>query len=591
MSSDSSLRDSLESEANTYSHRSVGDSSINSKQPSVPSSTLVDYVSNSTEAPILETGNKDIEGNSIEDSYAADQKSIEDIDPDFIRVPLPRPSFVIVLIGLGLSAFLAALDQTILTTALEKIVKELGDQELIPWVGSAFLLSSTSFSVLYGKISDIFGRKPTFLFALVIFLAGSTVCALAPSLPVLIAGRAIAGVGGGGICTLVVIITSDIVSIADRGKYQAISGAAVGLAWTIGPLMGGALSDHASWRYCFWINIPLGFITLITFTIFMKSSPTSSIKENIRRIDFLGSVVLMAAVCCLITPLQLGGSTWDWNAPQTIGLFGTSTVLFAIFAYIELQISQEPIIPYNLFTNRSVPALLFIAFLLDAALFPGLFYVSLFFQVCYGMSAVQAGLQTIPMVFGYVLMVIISGQILSRTGHYLPFLYIGPLIIITAIGLSSTLSSTSTTAQQIGYILITGVGRGTISQIQILALHASVDSSKLAVATSVSQFCQALGGTIGIAVMGTILNNLFSMNIRDNPTIMKVLGNINPAKVNLPMLREALRERSPTLLTELINAFVGAFQISYRSLIAWAGLMFIMAFFVKDYKLKKRPKR
>ncbi|KAJ3103636.1 hypothetical protein HDU97_009975 [Phlyctochytrium planicorne] len=518
-------------------------------------------------------------------------QNFENMDPDYVRVPLSKTQFTMVFVSLALSVLLAALDQTILTTALDKIVKDLGRQELIPWVGSAYLLSSTSSSVVYGKVSDIFGRKPTFIFAVVVFLLGSILCAVAPTLRFLIFGRAIAGVGGGGIFTLVVVIISDIVSIVDRGKYQAINGGALGLAWMIGPLMGGALSDRASWRYCFWINVPIGVMILVLFSIFMAfPAVKSSIKDNFKRIDFPGSFVLMLSVCCLITPLQLGGSVWEWDAPQTISLFIMSVLLFAFFVYIELKVVLEPIIPASLFTNRSVPAILMIAFLLDASLFPGLFYISLFFQVSYGMTAVKAGLQTIPMILGYVLTVVISGQVLSRTGRYLPFLYIAPMVIIVGLALASTLSNNSNLAQRVGYILITGLGRGCIAQIQILALHASVETAKLAVATCVSQFSQALGGTIGIALMGSLLNNLLSKNIRASPSIMEALGDINPAKVNLPELRETLAEKNSSVLDELIHAFVAAFQVSYRSLIGWAILMLLAAFFVKEYKVKSNKR-
>ncbi|KAJ3102344.1 hypothetical protein HDU97_000625 [Phlyctochytrium planicorne] len=511
------------------------------------------------------------------------------VDPDFIRVPLERPQFIAVFLGLALSILLAALDQTILATALESIVKDLGNQELIPWVGSSYLLTATSVSVIYGKLADIFGRKSTFIFALVIFVLGSVICAVAPSLPALIGGRAVAGIGGGGIFSLVLIIISDVVSISDRGKYQGIIGAVFGLASVIGPLMGGAFTDHLSWRYCFWINVPVGAITLFTVLVFLKFPPVEGgVWQKMGRVDWLGAGVLTVAVSCLITPLQLGGSTWDWNAPQTIALFVVAVVLFAAFVCIELWVAKEPIIPAALFMNRSVPALLIIAFCLGATFFAAVYYISLFFQVSYGMTATQAGLQTIPMVLGLVALSIISGQVLSRTGYYLPFLYIGPLIIVTGLALVSTLTDSSSSAQQILYLLITGIGSGCIIQIRILALQASVDASKIAIATAVSQFCQSLGGTIGVAFTGTVFNNVLANNVRANPHFAKVLGGVDPAKINLPILREVLGEKDPELMKELVDAFVGAFQVAYRTILPFPVLILLMAFLVKQYVMKSR---
>ncbi|KAJ3215525.1 hypothetical protein HDU67_000313 [Dinochytrium kinnereticum] len=526
-----------------------------------------------------------------DDVESQPEGNFQAVDPDFIRVPLPKTQFALVFLGLALSILLAALDQTIVATALEKIVKDLGSQELIPWIGSGYLLTATSVAAVYGKFADIFGRKSVFIFALIIFEVGSVVCAIANNLPVLIVGRAVAGIGGGGIFSLVLIIISDIVSITDRGKYQGIIGAVFGLASVIGPLMGGAFSDNLSWRWCFWINLPVGVITIITVIMFLKFPPvTGSSKEKLARIDWLGTIVLTLAVSFLITPLQLGGSTWEWGAPQTIGMFVVAGVLIAAFIYIELKVAKEPIIPASLFMNRSVPALLMIAFCLGAAFFSAVYYISLFFQVSYGQTATQAGLQTIPLVLGLVVLSILSGQILSRTGYYLPFLYIGPIIIIVGVALISTLTSSSSQAQQILYLLVAGIGAGCIIQIRILALQASVDAPKIAIATAVSQFCQSLGGTIGVAVTGTVFNNVLAKNIESNSRLLTVLNGEDPAKINLPILREVLAVRNPELLRELVEAFVGAFQVAYRLILPFPVVILVMAFLVKQYVVKAGKK-
>ncbi|KAJ3158888.1 hypothetical protein HK101_001219 [Irineochytrium annulatum] len=515
----------------------------------------------------------------------------DDRDPSYVRVPLGYWQFVLVYLGLGLAIFLAALDQTIVATALKAIVLDLDGENLISWIGSAFLLATTSVAALYGKFADIFGRKSVFIFALIVFELGSMVCALAPTMEWLIFGRAVAGVGGGGIFSLVMIIISDIVSIQDRGKYQGILGAVFGLASVVGPLLGGAFSDHISWRWCFWINLPVGAITIATAFLCLKfPAPTGDAKEKIRRVDFLGAILLTLAVCALITPLQLGGSQWEWDAPQTIALFVVSAVLFTALAFVETRVAREPIIPPGLFMNRSVPALLTVAVALGAGFFSAVYYISLFFQISYGDSATTAGLKTIPLVFGLVIMSIASGQIVSRTGHYVIFIYVGSLTLALGIGLISTLTASSPEAIQIIYLFITGLGAGCVIQIRVLGLQASVDPPRIAIATAVSQFSQSLGGALGVSVTGTVYANALASKLTGEPTLGPFLASkgLDPRNVNLPMLRDALAGY-PVLLGELVDAFAGAFSVAYKATLPFAFVILLAAFFVKQYVIKAGP--
>ncbi|KAJ3104222.1 LisH domain-containing protein armc9 [Phlyctochytrium bullatum] len=441
-----------------------------------------------------------------------------------VRLPLSRSQFWLVFLGLALSIFLAALDQTIVATALEKLVKELGQQELIPWIGSGYLLTETSAAAIYGKLADIFGRRLVFIFALFAFVLGSVHCAAAPSMLVLILGRVIAGVGGGGIVSLVLIIISDMVTSSEASKYQGMLAAVFGLSSVIGPLAGGAFSDNLSWRWCFWINLPFGAVAMLTAWLFLKF-PTvegeSTWREKLGRVDWLGAVLLTAGVSCLITPVY---------------------------------VAKEPIIPASLFTNHSVTPLIIIAFCLGSTFLPVLYYVSLFFQVALGQTATDAGLMTIPLILGLVVLSIASGQIHSRTGFYVPFIYIGPLFIIAGISLVSTLSNSSTLVQQIFYLMIAGVGCGSVSQVRISGLLVSIDPDRVAVATAVSQFSETLGGTIGAAITGTIFNNMLAKRLAASPTIWKELDGQDPAKVNLPILREMLVIRGETEVLDELRA-------------------------------------
>ncbi|KAJ3190823.1 hypothetical protein HK101_008335 [Irineochytrium annulatum] len=524
-------------------------------------------------------------------SVTASNDGSHHIDPSFVRVKLTRLQFVLVYVALALSIFLGALDQTIVATALRAIVEDLGGETLIPWIGSAFLLATTSVAALYGKFADIFGRKITFLFALIVFEAGSLVCGIAPSMEVLVVGRAVAGLGAGGIFSLVMIIISDIVSIQDRGKYQGILGAVFGVASVVGPLMGGAFSDHVSWRWCFYINLPIGAVTVVAVIFLLKfPRPEGDMRHKLARIDFLGALLLTAAVCCLITPLQLGGTTWAWSAPQTIVLFVLSVILFVALFFVETRVAKEPIIPPAMFVNSSVTAFLVIAVALGAAFFSAVYYISLFFQISYGDTATQAGLETIPLVMGLVLMSIASGQIVSRTGYYVPFIYVGGVLLCVGLGLISILSPTSARVEQVFFLLIAGLGAGCIIQIRVLGLQASVDGPMIAIATAVSQFSQSLGGSVGVAITGTVYQNILASNIKAKPELSALLASqgVDPAQVNLPILRTMI-EGNALLLGQLVDAFAGAFQIAYRASLPFPIVILVAALFLRNYMVKAKP--
>ncbi|KAJ3348271.1 hypothetical protein HDU91_006594 [Kappamyces sp. JEL0680] len=438
-------------------------------------------------------------------------------DPDFVNVPLSKLQFVSVFLSLLFGVFLVALDSTIISTAIPAIAKEFHALDLISWIGTGFTLTSTSFSPLYGSFCDIWGRKATFLAAITFFEIGSLICGLAPSIETLIAGRLIAGIGGGGIFACALIIISDIVSLRDRGKYQGIIGAVFGLSSVIGPLVGGFFTDYITWRWSFYINLPFGFLTVVAISVLLKfPAPEGSVREKLHKIDYLGTFLIVCTSAFLLTPLQLGGSKWEWSDAKTISFFVASLVFGAAFVYVETKVARNPLIPPSMFENRSVALILAIAFFLGVSFLSVIFYVPSFFQLVLGDSATTSGLEAVPLVFGLVALSITSGQLISRTGHYKYWFFIGPTILAVGQGLLSTLSASTPKYAQILFLIVPGIGIGCLIQVRILSIQASVSKENIAVATAICNFFFNLGGTVGIAIGGTIFNNTLSEQLPAN---------------------------------------------------------------------------
>ncbi|KAI8803199.1 major facilitator superfamily domain-containing protein [Cladochytrium replicatum] len=432
-------------------------------------------------------------------------------DDDEPIVQLTRTRFVLVILALFLAILLSSLDQTILATAVSVLSTEFQSADLIPWIGIAYLLTSAGFSSVYGKLADIFGRKVVFVCTILMFEIGSLICGLANSMTMLIAGRAIAGIGGGGIMSLVLIIISDIVTFRDRGKYQGLLGAAFGLASVIGPLIGGAFTDSsATWRWCFYINLPLGGFVILVIIFLLKFPETTDSKTfalRLKSIDYLGVVLILTTVTCFLLPLQLGGSRWNWADPQTIALLVVSVVLFGVTFYVEGWVAKDPIIPGSVFVNSTVYAGLLFSFFMGIGFVASIYYVPIYFQVVQGESATNSGIKTLPMMAGLIVTSIGAGFSISRGVSARTFVVAGGILITVGCGLTTLLDENMEYWKAALIILTYGIAVGCMVQSRTLIVQAAVPKKLIAVATGLVTFCQMLGGTVGLTIFGTVFNN------------------------------------------------------------------------------------
>lgn len=422
---------------------------------------------------------------------------------------LPRQRVVVIFSGLMLVVLLAALDSTIVATALPTIVGDLGGLDRLSWVTSAFLLAQTAVTPLYGKLGDLYGRKRILQSAVVLFLAGSALCGLAGSMTELIAFRALQGLGAGGLIVLTQSVVGDIVPPRERGRYQGLFGAVFGVASVAGPLLGGVIVEDISWRWIFYVNLPVGLLAL---TVLGATLPASG-RRGRPAIDYMGAALLAGALSAIVLVTSLGGTTWAWRSPQLVTVGALAVALIACFLLAERH-AAEPVLPLSLLRDRIFTVAGGLSAIVGFAMFGAIIFLPLYFQTVDLSSPTVAGLRLLPMMIGLLLTSILSGQLISRIGRYRMFPIVGMALMAVGLWLLSRLHVGTREAVAAVYLLVLGLGLGFVMQVLVLAVQNAVDYSVLGAATSAVTMLRGIGGSIGTALFGTIFSTQLTRQLR-----------------------------------------------------------------------------
>ncbi|WP_405494585.1 DHA2 family efflux MFS transporter permease subunit [Nocardia sp. NBC_00511] len=476
----------------------------------------------------------------------------------------------------ALAVLMSALDQTIVSTALPTIIADLGGAGHMSWVVTSYLLSAAVATALAGKFGDLFGRKLIFQLSTAIFIAGSLVAGMAHGMSLLIVGRAIQGVGAGGLLVTSMALIADVIPLRERGKYQGGLGAVFGVATVVGPTLGGLFTDHASWRWCFYVNIPLALIMII---VAARAIPTMRAPAK-PTIDYAGIGLIAVGVSCLILGLEWGGQEYAWGSATIVGLFVAAAVLVAAFVLVE-QRAAEPMLPMRLFRGNVFAVCSILSFVVGFAMLGVLTYLPAYLQFVDGISATASGVRTLPLVAGLLVTSVISGQVAGKTGRYKIFPIAGTAVMAVGLLLMSTMGRGTSTLRESLYMLVLGLGLGLAMQVLTIVVQNTVPYTDLGTATAGVTFFRTIGGAFGTAIFGSLYASQLGPNL-------------NAALAQVPEVPAAVAE-NPQLLRSLpleqaypiIDAYADSLDYVFRWVVPVAVIGFLVAWTLKQVPLRQ----
>ena len=518
-----------------------------------------------------------------------------------MRSTLSRERLILVVAAVMLGMLLASLDQTIVGTAMPRVIAELNGLEHYAWVFTAYMLASTVMVPIYGKLSDIYGRKPFFLGGMAIFLLGSALSGTSQTMTQLIIYRAIQGIGAGAMMPIVQAIVGDVFPPAERGKWQGAMMAVFGLSSIVGPTLGGWITDNWGWRWVFYVNMPVGAVALV---VGLLALPSFS-RHSQHRIDYLGAAVLVAAAVPMLLAFSWAGTQYDWGSWQIVGLLVFAALMWATFFFVETR-AAEPVISPQLFRNNIFTVSVIATFLVSVGMFGAILYLPLFVQGVIGISATDSGAVLTPMMFGFIFSSVVGGQLMSRTGRYKVLALVGFVISAAGMFLLAQMDVNATEGLVIRNMVVTGLGMGVMMSLFTIVVQNAFPFSRLGQVTASLQFFRSIGGTIGVAVLGTVMTNRFQsaftanmpaalarsvppdrLALLQNPQVLlapEATAQIQQAFGALGPQGQAIFQQLMVVLREsLSSAITGLFMVSFAAMV----LAFFATLFLKEIPLRK----